>query len=285
LEGRDYAVIRLDESRLNISEVAGIVAGVEGRPLADVSMRLKASRGVLAENLERDVAEGMAKVLGVRGISCAVVRNEAAAAAPKPKRCTHLVVGGEGLKLKGRGFEECVGWDEVELVNCGRVRMLDHRPDRGRRGGGGAAASASIAGVSGLSAIAIGRRQYESTVSEDPYSLVIDIIARRGGGHYRLYEGMLEVILPARGEDGPGPVPRDRRLAWTILKRAGRAIFGGGLPLLAEGKSLHGYTFTSEPSYHRYTSWLLQAEKLKKEAAEGSAGDSGARGDEEREAP
>lgn len=131
MEGRDYALIRLDERKLNISDVARIVAGVEGRPLADVSMRLKGGRGVLAKDLERDVAEGMAKVLAVRGIRCAVVSNDVIAVAPKPKRCSQLTLSAKGLALKGGKVEESFGWDDIELVNCGRVRLLDNQPDRG----------------------------------------------------------------------------------------------------------------------------------------------------------
>jgi len=270
LEGRDYALIRLDESKINIADVARIVAGVEGRPLADVSMRLKASRGIIAEHVERDVAEGMAKVLEVRGIRCTVVPTKLIAATPKPKRCTQLTLSARKLVLKGRGDEESCGWDDIELVNCGRVRLLDHQPDRGSLSDQGMARSAPVVGLSGLPAIALGRRRYVRTVREDPYSLVMDIFARANDGHYRFYEGLSEVRLPdPRGKDPDKPMSRDRRLARTIIEKATGASFGAALPLLAEGKSLHSYTFTSEPSYNRYTNWLLQSERIKRESPEG----------------
>jgi len=273
LEGRDYALIRLDERKLNISDVARIVAGVEGRPLADVSMRLKGGRGVLAKDLERDVAEGMAKVLAVRGIRCAVVSNDVIAVAPKPKRCTQLTLSAKGLALKGGKLEESFGWDGIELVNCGRVRLLDNQPDRGGIPSG-SMPSAPIVGFSGLPAIAVGRRQYVKTVSKDPYSLVIDIFTYPKGGHYRLYEGLFKASLKGKGGEKSGELmSRDRRLAQTFVANARRASFGAALPLLAEGKSLYKYTFTSEPAYHRYTSWLLQIERFKKENRDGSAED------------
>ena len=78
--------------------------------------------------------------------------------------------------------------------------------------------------------------------------------------------------MKGKGGDKSGELmSRDRRLAQTFVANARRASFGAALPLLAEGKSLYKYTFTSEPAYHRYTSWLLQVERLKKENRDGSA--------------
>jgi len=281
---RDYAVIRLDEGKIDVSQVSRMVSGVEGRPVVDVSTRIRASRGLLARDLEKDVAEGLAEVLGVRGIRCAVVPGECLEMRVKPRRCTELAVTEGGLGVKGSKFKQLVGWDELELVNCGLVRLLAHERD----GGGGVYKDfAPIVGLSGLPGVAVGRRRYVRSVSEECRRLVIDVFAHSPDRDFRLYEGWSVVRVENDGDSKAGRTlgARVKRLAETVAIRAPRAKMGLAVALLAERKSLHQYSFTSEYAYGRYTWWLVQAERIARrmEARKEEERQGGCAGAEERD--
>jgi len=69
-----YAVMRLASGRINVSRVGRLLADILGRPLADITCRMQASKGFLAREVPQAKLADVARSLDTLGIEAIVVR-------------------------------------------------------------------------------------------------------------------------------------------------------------------------------------------------------------------
>lgn len=112
-----WAVVRLDEARLDLPEAARIVAGETGEIRAEASLRIRRSRGVVARRLEEARARRLVEALGGIGVACRVVPDGPEQEVPPAREADLVAVAEAGIRVSCRdGTQVEAPWPQVFLV-------------------------------------------------------------------------------------------------------------------------------------------------------------------------
>ncbi len=116
-ESDHWAVVRLDERRLDLPEAARIVSAETGEIRAEASLRIRRSRGVVARRLEEDRARRLVERLGGIGVACRVVPDGPEQEVPPAREADLVAVTAQGIRVSCRdGTQVEAPWPQVFLV-------------------------------------------------------------------------------------------------------------------------------------------------------------------------
>ena len=112
-----WTVLRADDSLADVSSIASLVSRVTGEPLADVSRRIRATRGVLARGLANHAAASLVKTLQAHhGPPAFAVDEVAAGALPSPAAAATAAAGPDGFVFEmADGGKWAVPWQRLCL--------------------------------------------------------------------------------------------------------------------------------------------------------------------------
>jgi len=112
-----WAVVRLDEARLDIPEAARIVSAETGEIRAEASLRIRRSRGVVVRRLEEVRARRLVERLGGIGVACRVVPDGPDQEVPPAREADLVAVAEQGIRVSCRdGTQVEAPWPQVFLV-------------------------------------------------------------------------------------------------------------------------------------------------------------------------
>lgn len=224
-----WTVLRADDSLADVSAVAALVSRATGEPVADVSRRIRATRGVLARGLAPEVANRLVEALRAAGGPPAFVVDEVSAGPlPAPAAAASAAAGPDGFVFEmADGGTWAVPWSRVAAVYVAR---LDRRAP--------AAGTSALAGMT--------ERFIETTL--------VDVVTRDPDGRIRLAQDAERLGASA----SPSSTPEMRAFCSSILRFRGSIPVNNGVSVAA-GRGHWGYlAFPGEGDYEDYAWWLTQ---------------------------
>ncbi|KAF0240000.1 MAG: rhomboid family [Planctomycetota bacterium] len=220
-----WTVLRADDSLADVSAIASLVSRVTGEPLADVSRRIRATRGVLARGLSDQSAALLVKTLAASGGPPAFAVDESAAGPlPPPASASTAAAGPDGFVLEmAEGGKWAVPWTRVAAVYAARLDRRDPRASGG-----------------------FTERFIETTL--------VDVVTRNPEGRIRLAQDV-ERSAAAASERA---TPAMQAFCASILRHRGSIPVNNGVAVAA-GRGNWGYLrFPGEADYEDYAWWLAQ---------------------------
>lgn len=112
-----WAVVRVDERRIDYPLAARTVAAETGEILAEVTMRIRRSRGVVARRLEEERARRVVEALGAVGVACRIVPDGRDQEVPLARDASLVAVAARGVRASlSDGTQVESPWPQVFLV-------------------------------------------------------------------------------------------------------------------------------------------------------------------------
>jgi hypothetical protein len=116
-------VVRQTDDPISVPEVGRLVAREAGLVLAEVTARLRRSRGTILEGAPVEAARRVARALQQMGVAVLVVGEEDLISLPQARTVNRLSISPEGCRLEvGREVVER-RWPDVYFVGAGRVHV------------------------------------------------------------------------------------------------------------------------------------------------------------------
>jgi hypothetical protein len=246
-EGGDtIAVFRQTLGPLDISAVGRTIALMLKTPLADVTTRLHACSGFLADSLGEDQAEALKHELTAMNIPVFIVRQESLRQLPEPELAQDAASDTEGLKVKVNDRVEMIPWSSVLMANAGvleswrSIEVPEDPADEAKK----------------RTALGFGpKRRKTRLVKEVLRKTVLDVLLREPWRRIRLQEDYTGFNLMA---DRRKPTAAEN-LASVAQELAGHSdnfLAGDGAGALAAGSGMGGFTYDNRREYDLVNFWL-----------------------------
>jgi len=121
-----YAVMRTDSGTINIPEIGRRLSAILDRPMADITCRIRATRGFLARNVPLACLGEIATLLESQGVQAVAVPEQEISPLPAPYRTTRVIRYQNGLAAaatspEGATWRLTIDPGRVWLVITGRV--------------------------------------------------------------------------------------------------------------------------------------------------------------------
>lgn len=245
------SVIRLTDEIRDVGLLGRTVAQHTGELFADVTRRLRVTRGFVVRELPRARAEALARALTQAGIAAAAVPLSLARELPAP-----APVAGAGCDAGGFVFETRsagavqVRWSEVSFVAAAQFR---HNARLAAPGAGIDAGSLGLGGSEWAGSEYAGAATPAPAEYVERTTPVVDVVSYKRGERWRVVSG--ECHFRPMAVAG-GPAPNLRGFAREVAARRGAVPVNAGVKVLAQS-GLWGYLdFRSERDFDDYCRWL-----------------------------
>ena len=132
-DGNDgpFAVVLAREQSLNVSAVGNPIATILGKNLVDVTRQIKASRSIVAMDLDRGEANAVNAVLSRQGVKGLVLSRSAFPSPPLPEEVTRARFDEFDFELATAGGIATGHYDKLRLIVAAQMRLS--RQKQGRR--------------------------------------------------------------------------------------------------------------------------------------------------------
>ena len=122
------ALLRTTDGRIDIKPVGRLLAAAVKQPLADITVQIRRSKGLLAREIDADIGRRLLPKLGELGAPAILVPLDLMAELPPTLRTTKPDIGGGGLSADTTDADGEAGtitraWNEVAFISAARVRI------------------------------------------------------------------------------------------------------------------------------------------------------------------
>ncbi len=244
--GERFAIFRCSPGPLDISEIGRMIAGMLKIPLADVTTRLHACSGFLAESLSKKQAQALKLKLEETNIPVFVVEQKKVRDLPEAELALDAAFDAEGLRIKISDRVETLPWNSILMANAGvieswRMKEVAEDPDDdGKR----------------RTALGFGpKRKQTKLVKEVQRRLVLDVLLREPWRRIRLQEEYTTFNLMADGRK-PTSAGNLAAVAQELAGRSGDFLVGDGAVLVGAGSALEEFAYDNRRKYDLVNFWL-----------------------------
>lgn len=260
-EAESCCVLRTTDERVDVSEVARLVAGTVKRPRFEVARELRMSHGIIARDVPEAAARQILQGLQELGVAARVIPERDVVDLPEPERVKQVVLGPKGVFFGLGETRLTATWAETALVLAVRLGGQVERVIRRARDD-----AYTLAGPYG----AYGARGnianvFDWTSTREVSHTVIDFYRRQPWRRLRVEEGLVDFALD-HDADRPSTTNQLVTVGRQLLQWGGSVYLSPGVRLLAEhGSELawRDLTFADERHLDAYSLWQVQVALLR----------------------
>ena len=248
-----FTVVLAREQSINIGDIGSPIATILGRNLVDVTRQIKASRSIVAMDLDRAEANAINAVLSRHGVKGLVLSRSAFAPPPLPEETLRARFDEFDFELTTARGIATGSYDKLRLIVAAQMRLSRQKQGRRRTH---AESDEAYAGSRVFSSGPSDGGKYDRTEKD---FRVIDVFLRTPPRRLRLDERTLEITEQST-------VAMNRRINMRILgaRLAGFATktsANKGLGLFTQKGSAstawEEFTFETEAAFDLHCRWLL----------------------------
>ena len=241
-----FALFRQSGGRINIPEVGRLIAAMLKLPLADVTTRLFACSGFLADSLGRRQAESLARDLQQMNIPVLLIEQDRVRRIPEAVLAEDASFDDEGLSTTVGGQSDKAPWDSILMVNAGVLENTRTRE----------VSKDKESDVMPRSALGFGPRRRKSELIRDTQQrTVIDVLVEEPWQRYRIQEGLTRFSLMGERRR---PTNRENLelLAQEVLRHADATFVGDAVSALARHAGMSEFVYDNRRKYDLVNFWL-----------------------------
>jgi len=236
-----FAVIRLTEELADVSVLGRIVAQNTGEYFADVTRRVRVTRGLLARQVPAETAQKIVEEMQGQGLAAAAVDLGKTPALPEVQLIAGAGVSPQGceFQLREGGARVSVPWNRIGLVAAGQIESRRSAPAPYVPDGPG---SISVPTES------VERQQVDT---------LIDFVLRNPRARLRLYREDANFTLMTPEENSAGELGF-KRFVRGLVQHRGATPVNTGVKVLDRGGKWGYLRFRAERDFDDYCWWLSQ---------------------------
>jgi len=252
-----FTVVLAREQPINVSDVGKPIAMILGKNLADVTRQIKASRSIVAMDLDRGEANAVNAVLSKHGVKGLVLSRRAFPPPPFPELVVRARFDEFDFELATAGGLATGDYDKLRLIAAAQMRLS--RQKQGSR----RTRTETDEAYAGSRVFTPGEGdggKYDRTEKDFH---VVDVFLRTPPRRLRLDERTLEITEQST-------IAMNRRINIRMLGArlagfASRTPANKALGLFTQRGSVstawEEFTFDTEPAFDLYCRWLLAVNK------------------------
>jgi len=246
-------VVAVDERPVNVSAVGREIAAILGKRLVDVTRDIKASRLVLAVDVDHTTAERIVGALAAMGVSARSIPASDFPPVPIPDIVTRASLTENGYALHVNETMVAGKYSELRLIAAARMNVPDSELVKRKWGGD------TMGGYAGVRVFSPGSEQRIVQETRTNEYTVIDLFPGSSPRRLRLDERHLEL---AADDERAVNKRLNLRLHGERLATLARDVPANGAVQLFVGKRLAStpwddFTFDTDRAFDLYCRWLL----------------------------
>lgn len=276
-EAEGFCVLRLTDERVDVSEVARLVAPMVGQVRFQVARQLRASRGIVARHVSRRAAEEIVAGLSGLGIDARMIPEAQVRPLPAAERVQQIALGPMGVYFGLDNERFTVPWEGVTLVLAARLGGPVEQVIRPTRDD-----TYYVAGVGGATGFSGGVRgnyanAFTWTTRRTVTHVVVDFYPTETWCRLRVEEGVVDFAL-TRDPHRPSTGNQFNQMGEQLAAWAGATYLSPGARLLGRRGARpeetpvrkvgelawQDLTFGDERSLDAYSLWQVQVALLAK---------------------